>query len=199
MATSSLFETMTRQVEAECAGHLAKARAEAERILADARAKAVTSRDATLATARAEVDRLDVLWKQKTEAESVRLELAMENDAVEAVLEKVRAEMTRVAAGPEFPGLLSRLLDELIPAIPSGDDVELLGPAAHIEHIRQLIGTRGKQRIEVKASDQFQDGVAAQDRARTWRISNTLHGRFQHMEQAARKHCMTTLFGSKGR
>jgi vacuolar-type H+-ATPase subunit E/Vma4 len=199
MVSSALFETMTRQVEAECAGHLAKARAEAERILADARAKAAASREAALANARAEVQRLDTLWKQKAEAETVRLELTMEKDAVEAVLAEVRAQVARLASSAEFSAVLSRLLSELMPAVPGGGDVELVGPPAHVEHIRRWLSGHGAQGITVKESDQFRDGVAAQDRRQTWRISNTLHGRFERLEQAARKHCMTSLFGSRAR
>jgi vacuolar-type H+-ATPase subunit E/Vma4 len=199
MSATALFATMTRQVEAESADHLAKARADAERILADARAKAAASREATLAAARAEVDRLDTLWKQKAQAESTRLELAMENDAVEAVLAKVREDVTRLAAGAEFQQILSRLLEQLMPAISGEKDVELLGDEKQLAHIRQWLSSHGHGSLDVKASGQFWDGVAAQDRRQTWRVSNTLRGRFERLEQAARKHCMTALFGTRGR
>jgi len=195
MASPALFDTMTRQVEAECAGHLDKARAEAERILADARAKAAASRDAVLAAAEAEKSRLDSLWKQKGESESVRLELAMKNDAVEAVLAEVAKELRATTSGSGFPAILDSLLRELTAAAGSASNLQLLAPASHVEHVRGWLQKNGHGSVKVEGSSEFWDGVALQDPQRTYRISNTLTGRFARVEQAARKHCMTALFG----
>ena len=185
MSATALFETMTRQVEAESADHLAKARADAERIMADARTAAAASREATLAASRAEVDRLDTLWKQKAQAESV--------------LAKVREDIARLASGAEFQPVLTQLLEELIPAISGEKDVELLTAETHAGQVRQWLSGHGHAGMDVKASSQFWDGVAGQNRGQTWRVSNTLRGRFERLEQTARKHCMTALFGTRGR
>ncbi len=198
MASPALFETMARQVEAECAEHLAKARAEAERILTDARAKARASTEAALASAKAERDRLDTLWKQKGEAESVRLELSMKNDIVEALLAEVSAGIRRMATSPEFTKVIDRMLAELMAAVAGTSGVQILGPPAHVELIRAWLADHGHAGVKAEGSTEFWDGVAVQDPARTWRVSNTLSGRFARVDQAVRKHCMTTLFGSGG-
>jgi vacuolar-type H+-ATPase subunit E/Vma4 len=190
---------MTRQVEAECADHLAKARAEADRILRDAQAKAAASRDAVLAAARTEIDRLDTLWKQKTEAESVRLELTMEKETVEAALAEVQSEIRKIAAGPNFGRILEQLAREVVNAVGDVKGLEALGPETQIEAVKKWFASAGHAGVSVKGTAEFWDGVALQDPQRSYRISNTLTGRFARVEQAARKHCMTALFGSRGR
>ncbi len=189
---------MAQQVQADCDEHLAQARAEADRIMADARAKAEASREAALADARAEKERLDALWKQKAEAESIRLELAMKNEAVKAVLAEVQAGIRRLVDSPDFTGVLDRLLDELMDAAGDQGDIVVLGPPAQADHIKQWLADHGKQNVPVEGSQELWDGVAVQDPAKTYRISNTLTGRFERVEQDARKHCMTALFGSGG-
>ncbi len=195
MASPALFQTMTRQVEAECADHLGKARAEAERILADARTKAAASRQAVLAAAEAEKARLDSLWKQKAESESVRLELAMKNDAVEAVLAEVHRELRNATSGPGFGGIVDSLLGELMAAVGPSNDVRLLAPTSQSDRVRGWLERNGRGGVPVEDSPEFWDGVAIQDPQRSYRISNTLTGRFARVEQSARKHCMTALFG----
>lgn len=197
MASPALFETMTRQVEAECADHLSKARSEAERILADARAKANASRDAVLLHARAEVDRLDTLWKQKAESETVRLDLAMKNEAVEAVLAEVRKKLKQTVEGANFGGILDSLLSELMAAAGASKDITVLAPPSHVDRVRGWLEKNGRGGVKVEGSAEFWDGVAVQDPKRSYRISNTLTGRFARVEQSARKHCMTSLFGGK--
>lgn len=198
MASPALFETMTRQVEAECAEHLAKARAEADRILSDAHAKSRAAAETALAAAKAERDRLDGLWKQKAEAESVRLELAMKNDAVEAVLAAASAEVRQIASGPDFPRVLESLLAELMAAVAGEKSVQVLAAPNHAEFVKQWLGAHGHGDVTVTASPEFWDGVAVQNPSRTWRVSNTLTGRFGRVDQAVRKHCMTSLFGTGG-
>jgi vacuolar-type H+-ATPase subunit E/Vma4 len=197
MASPALFETMTRQVEAECADHLSKARAEAERILADARAKAAASREAVLKSARAEVDRLDTLWRQKAEGEAVRLDLAMKNDTVEAVLAEVQKKLRQTVEGANFGGILDSLLSELMAAAGTSKDIHVLAPMAQVDRVRSWLEKHGHAGVRVEGSAEFWDGVAVQDPKRSYRISNTLTGRFARVEQAARKHCMTSLFGGK--
>lgn len=198
MASPALFETMARQVEVECAQHTAKAKAESDRILSDAHAKARASGEAALASAKTERDRLDALWKQKAEAESVRLELAMKNDAVEAVLAEVSAGIKKVTASTEFPKILEDLLTELMAASGGAKDVQVLGPVAHVDQIKNWLAAHGHAGVKVEGSPEFWDGVAVQNPARTWRISNTLTGRFARVDQAVRKHCMMALFGAGG-
>jgi vacuolar-type H+-ATPase subunit E/Vma4 len=198
MASPALFETMSRQVEAECAEHLAAARADADRILADARAKARASTEAALAAAKAERERLDTLWRQKAEAEAVRIELSMRNEVGEAILVQVESEVKRLVSTPQFSTVIESLMAELMGAVRDEKDIHVLGPPAHIDFVRRWLANHGRAGVAVEASEEFWDGVAVQNSARTWRISNTLMGRFARVDQEVRKHFMTTLFGSKG-
>jgi len=195
---SALLETMAKQVEAECETHRAAAQSEADRIVQDARAKADAARDASLAHAQAERDRLDSLWQQKADTERIRLELEMKNDAVEAVLAEARDRIHRTIASPEFGGVLDALLDELMADAPDRGDLQVLAPPAHTDRVSSWLAEHGRSGVHVEGSEAFRDGVAVQDPARTFRISNTLTGRFALMEQEIRKHCMTTLFGDEG-
>lgn len=198
MASPALFETMSRQVEAECTQHLATARAEAERILADARAKARASSEAVSASAKAERERLDTLWRQKAEAETVRIELSMRREVGEAILAQVASDVRRLVSTPQFSSVLENLLTELMAAVSGEKDIQVLGPATQIDLVRQWLAGHGHTGVRVEGSEEFWDGVAVQNPARTWRISNTLMGRFARVDQDVRKHCMTTLFGPKG-
>lgn len=196
--TSPLFETMSAQIEAECGEHRAAAQAEADRIASEARAKADAARTAALAAAQAERDRLDSLWRQKGEAERIRLELAMKNDAVEAVLAEARAEIARAVASPEFGDVLDKLLAELMEEAPESGDLKVLAPPKYTDRVSSWLSENGRAGVDVEASQAFEDGVAVQDPGRTFRISNTLSGRFELMEQDIRKQCMTTLFDGGG-
>jgi len=141
---------------------------------------------------------LDALWKQKGVAESTRLELSMKNDAVEAVLAEVSAGIKRLVSGPDFPAVLERLLTELMSAVGNEKNVQVLGPVSHVDLVKSWLSSHGHAGVHVEGSPEFWDGVAVQDPARTWRMSNTLTGRFARTDQAVRKHCMTALFGAGG-
>ena len=122
----------------------------------------------------------------------------MKNEAVEAVLADVSRQVREIASGPAFGPILDSLLAELMGAAGSGDDMEVLAPEAHADHVRGWLERNGRGGLKVVGSREFWDGVAVQDAKRTYRISNTLTGRFGRVEQVARKHCMTALFGQGG-
>ena len=190
---SALLETMTAQVTEECDGNRAAAQQEAEAIRAEAERKSAAQRDATQSATDAEMDRLDERWRQMAHAEASRAGLVVKNDAVKAVMQKVESEIRRIVAGDDFPAVLDALLVSLDSEIQG--DVVLLGPAGHVGHIEAWLSSHGHEGISVEGSAELWDGVAVQDPAQTYRISNTLTGRYSRVEQDARRVCMVNLFG----
>ena len=196
MSTATLFDTMSLQVAERCESNLSEANREAEAISAEARAQSASLREATLNATRDEMAVLDERWRQKAEAEVVKAALVVKNEGVQEVLRVVEAEARAIVEGPEFPRILDALLAELM-AVAEGDIVAL-APEARVEHVRQWMAQNGHAQVPVEASPEFWDGVAIQDPRRTFRISNTLTGRFARVAEEARKICMTSLFDDVG-
>ena len=190
---SALLETMTAQVTEECDGNRATAQQEADAIKAEAESKSAARREATQSATDAEMKRLDERWRQMAHAEASRADLMVKNDAVIAVMKKVESEIHRIVDSGEFPAVLDALLASLATEIQG--DVVLIGPEGHVDHIKSWLSSNGHDGIAVEGSADFWDGVAIQDPAQTYRISNTLTGRYGRVEQDARRLCMINLFG----
>lgn len=195
MGDTSLFDTMARQVTEQCAGTLSEARQEAEAIQADARTKSNESWQSAMKTVDAELKLLEERWDQKARAEAAKAELAVQNEAVEAVLASVRVKIREAVEGPEFPQILKALLTEVMAVALEG--VVVLAPESQIGHVKKLLSENGHGSLPVEGSSAVWDGVAVQDKQKTFRISNTLSGRYARVEDGARKLCMVTLFGKR--
>lgn len=191
---SALLETMTAQVTEECEGNRAAAQQEADAIQAEAERKSAAQREATQSAIDAEMDRLDERWRQMAHAEASRADLVVKNDAVKAVMKKVESEIRRIVESNEFPAVLEALLASLATEIQG--DVVLIGPEGHADHIKAWLSSNGHAGVAVETSADLWDGVALQDPAQTYRISNTLTGRYGRVEQDARRLCMVNMFGS---
>lgn len=195
MKGTALFETMAQGVTARCDRMIGDARAEAEAIVNEARSKAAAQRDQTLASVNAEKAVLDERWRLKAEAEAIKAALAMQKSAVNAVLERVEEIIEETIAGPNFPAVLDALLAEVMQA--AEGDVVVLAPEAHADHVKQWLDTNGYGHLSVEGSRAMRDGVAVQDPSRSFRVSNTLYGRYARVEQETRRICMTGLFGTE--
>ena len=193
MGDSSLFDTMARQVSDRCESTLVEARREADAILEAARAKSKESRQDVMQATETEIKLLEERWIQKAQAEAAKAELSVQNEAVEAVLEALRAKIRAAVDGADFPSIIEALLTELMAEAPA--DVVVLAPESQVGHVEQLLAKNGHQGLPVEGSAVVWDGVAVQDKQRTFRISNTLSGRYARVEDGARKLCMVTLFG----
>jgi vacuolar-type H+-ATPase subunit E/Vma4 len=196
MKGSALADTMAKQVMAECESNLNQAQSEANDILEEAKSQAIAQRETAMTETEKVVRQLDTRWEQMAHAEASRAELSIKKEAVEAVMESVNAEINRLVGSPEFTSILDALLSTLMTAV-DGDAV-VLGPEAHVSHIQSWLSSNGHGSMEVKASDELWDGVALEDPKHTYRISNTLTGRYARLDQQARKICMQNLFGSGG-
>ncbi len=192
---ATVIESMSLQAAEQCESTRSEANREAEGIADKARAQSDALRDEALIATRHEMDALDELWRQKAEAEAAKAGLVMQNDAVRVVLDNVSEENHRIVASDEFPATLDVLLSELMAAAPA--DVVALAPPDHCGHVREWLANNRYEGVPVEGASSMWDGVAVQDRARTFRISNTLTGRFSRVEQQARRICMMALFGPK--
>lgn len=194
MKAEALFETMSRQVQEDCDQTTGAARTEAERILAEARDKSVARHASAMEAVQAEKELLDLRWLQKAETEISKANLAMKKDAVIAVFHKVREEVRRIAESPGYPGLLSVLLKEVL-AFAEGEIV-VLAPEKHVDYVGNWLKENGYDGVRVEGSTEMWHGIAVQDPGRTYRVSNTLVGRFARVEKESRKLCMTSLFSA---
>lgn len=192
MATATLFDTMAQQVAAQCDETRSAAQEQADALLSDARERATSTRTSTLKTLEAEMEAMDARWRQKAHTEAARAALAVQGEIVDAVLAKVEEEIRSIVGSKDFPKILDALLDELMRV--ASDDVVVLAPEAHLDHVREWLGKHDRIDTRVEASPDTWDGVAIQDARRTYRISNTLTRRYERVKEDARKVCMTTLF-----
>ena len=193
MKGSALFDTMSTGIAAQCEANLDSAREEAATIASEAIAKTAAQRESALSATQSEMSLLDERWRQKAEAEATKAALAMKKTAVNKVLGEVQDAIDRIVKGPTFPMVLDSLLAEVM-AI-AEDDVVVLAPEAQVEGVQQWLSSHGHGGLKVEGSAALRDGVAVQDPARTYRISNTLSGRYSRVELEIRKICMTGLFG----
>ena len=195
MKGTALLDTMARQVDEVYDGNLSAASESAEAILEEARQDCAALEEKTLASTAAEMDVLAERWRQKAEAEAAKAALVVQHDALHAVLEKVSEEIREIVSSDEFGPILDALLAELMADAPP--DVIALAPPDHLDRVKKWLASNGNDKVPVEGAPNRQDGVAIQDRDRTFRISNTLSGRFSRVEQEARKHCMMSLFGKQ--
>lgn len=193
MQAPPILELMTGQIASECEAKLSAAREQAAQLRDEARARAAKRRDDLMAAVEAEKAELDRRSKERAEAESEMVLLTTKDTVTDEILGRVKAELTAVANGPQFPAILEQLLTELLPEAPKGGVV--LVPAPHEAHCREWLANNGHAGLEVQPRRDLTDGVAVQDKAQTFRVTNTLSTRFEQLEASLRKYCVTELFG----
>lgn len=189
----ALLDTMAGQVEQRCQERLVKARKEAEAIVAAAREKAAKQRSETLDRTNREMERLAERARELA-ALQVDLEaLSMRHAVADEVLQSVHDELARIAEGPGFPAVLESLLAEVMRAAPP--QAEIVAPVGRGDVCRDWLNANGHAGLPISESAALKDGVAVQDPARTFRVTNSLSARFQILENQARQVCLGTLFG----
>lgn len=193
MQSPPLLELMTGQIAAECDAKLEAARANAERITSESRTRADKRRADLLAAVEQEVTDLKRRSRERVEAETEMVILTTKDTVTDELLGRVRKELAGRAASTDFSDVLSAFLAELMPQAPA--DGVVLVPAAHEAHCRQWLADNGHGDMEVQPRKELTDGVAVQDKAQTFRITNTLSARFQQLEAQLRKYCVAELFG----
>lgn len=193
MQSPPILELMSRQIASERDTKLAAAKSSADRIKADARTRADARRRDLLAAVEQELSELKRRSHERAEAETEMIVLTTKDTVTDELLGRARAELNRVAASPDFSGVLDALLAELVQDAPA--DGIVLVPVAHEAHCRAWLQENGHGDKEVLPQRDLIDGVAVQDKAHTFRITNTLSTRFQQLEPSLRKLCVAELFG----
>jgi vacuolar-type H+-ATPase subunit E/Vma4 len=194
MQAVPLLELMTRQVSQQREEILAKAQAQADVIAQQAQERAERRRTETLEAVDAEVRAASKRARERAEAAAHMVVMTTKDAIADEVLSNVRERLRRIAEGPEFPAVLRALLSELMAGAPGGDIV-VLAPSAHADQCRAWLSEMGRESVAVEVTASLRDGVALQDRARTFRITNTLSRRFDKREGDLRRHCLHELFG----
>jgi len=190
---AALFKTMAAGVAAECERLTAEARQEAERIVSEARQAAAQRGEAERARVQAELADLEKRAAATAKADGERDDLSMQHAVCDDVLDQVRDEARKIAESPDFPRVLNALMGEVLRESPP--DVMLQVPEAHLEHCREWLHLYSFDDVELEPSAELKDGVAVQDKARTFRIANTLTGRLTRLEGQARRDILSRLFG----
>lgn len=186
---------MTQQADAERAEVVANAQAEAERIAAKARDEGTATRERALRTAEAELSAAAQRGRERAEAEAHMLVLTTKDTIASEILSDAQAELAKVSSGPEFTPVLESLLAEVLEG--AGDDVVVLAPTAHVDTVKAWLEANGRGGLAVQPSPALKDGVAIQDAAKSYRVTNTLSTRFDRQESALRKLCLQQLFGGE--
>lgn len=192
---ASLFDTMNREADARREHILEEARAEAARIIADARQVAEESRTKALEEERLSAAAYREDARQRAQAEAERAIMTMRERVVDKILDTVHEELRAVAQSPGFPELLCRLLAEALEEAP--EDAVVLAPPAYAGACRHWLDANGRHGVPVEPEARLWDGIAVTNQARSYRLTNTLTGRFEKTRADARKAAIRRLFGEK--
>ncbi len=109
---------MTRETARRRDEILARARAEAERIVREARQRAEAGHAAAVAAVAAELDVLAQQGRERAEAEAARCVFVMKDGVIRKALEAARKRLVELTAQPAFRPSLERLLAEAFAAVP---------------------------------------------------------------------------------
>ena len=112
---------MTRETARRREEILAKARAEAERIVREARQRAEAGHASAVAVVAAELDVLAQQGRERAEAEAARGVFVMKDNVIRKALEAARKRLDELTAQPAFEPVLSRLLAEALAAAPEDE------------------------------------------------------------------------------
>ena len=116
MSTERLLDSMTRESARRRDEILAQARAEAERIVREARQRAAAAYASAVAVVAAELDVLAQQGRERAEADAARGVFVMKDGVIRKALEAARKRLEDLTAQPAFKPVLERLLAEAFAA-----------------------------------------------------------------------------------
>ncbi len=129
---------MTREAARRRDEIIARARAEAERIVREARQRAAAARTSAVASVAGELDILAQQGRERAEAEAARGVLVMKDAVIRKALDAARRRLDDLTAQPAFRPVLERLLAEALAAVPSEPEPEA---EPVLEPVFESIGT----------------------------------------------------------
>jgi vacuolar-type H+-ATPase subunit E/Vma4 len=191
--SGGLFDSMSAQVSQECEAEIARAREEAEAIIAAARDRCAVKREEILRHVRGEIAIEDRRAHLMAQAEADREVMSLHKSVKDDVLANAAAELQRIAESTEFGDIVEKLLAEAVTATDGAFVV--LAPLSQVSRCESWLKANGHSGVTVHAEAGLTDGIAVQDPAQTYRITNTLSSRLRLLDSEARKHCMSRLFG----
>ncbi|MFP4500490.1 MAG: V-type ATP synthase subunit E [Candidatus Hydrogenedentota bacterium] len=196
MDVSPLLELMTQQAAKERQERLAQAQAEADRLRQEAEQNARSQRDEAVSQLNAELEAEAQRAREHARASAKTQVLAARDTLADDLLSEVRAQLARLADGPDFAPVLEALLDELLEHAPA--EAIVLVPPAYEDQVLNWLTHRGKAHMRVQADPELTGGVAIHDPEGHSRLSNTLDLRMHKVENEARRLCRQMLFGKEG-
>lgn len=195
----ALFKSMSQQAEQACQANLSKAKSEAETIVANARVQAKRKHDETVQRLEAELNRAQAHARHMAQIAVERDTLSAKHAIAEDVLARSRQALADLAQSDAFAPVLEGLLATVIDACKqergSLDGMTVYVPNKHVAHIQNWLSQRGEGNVPVAADVSLSDGAAIQDAAQTYRVSHTLSGRLERLENKARSAALSKLFG----
>ena len=192
MEPTPLLEAMSQQVARDCEAIRDAARLDAERFEAEAKAAAEKRREDALAGLDGELGRAADQSRRRAEAEAHMVVLTAKDTVVDEIMGEIARDLAQIASREDFPAVLDALLAEVLADAPK--DAHVLVPAAHEDHCRRWLEEHGHAGATVVPSKDLVDGIAVQDEARTFRVTNTLSTRMAKQTDALRKRCLEILF-----
>ena len=130
---------MTRETARRREEILAQARAEAERIVREARQRAEAGHRSAVAVVASELDVLAQQGRERAEAEAARGVFVMKDNVIRKALEAARKRLDELTAQPAFRPVLERLLAEALETVPLDEPEPEPEPAPEPEF--ESIGT----------------------------------------------------------
>ena len=191
-----LLTALAQEARAQRDARLADARREADAHVEQTKRACAQRHAEALEAAQAAAQQEVTDTRQRAQAEAERRALVFEETVAEEILHGVAKSLASMADDPSFSGVLDALLGETLAQTPQG--ARLFAPPAHVAHCRQWLDGRERRDVEVVADEALADGVAVEDKARTFRITNTLSSRFKRVRNEARRLCLSILFGEGG-
>lgn len=192
MSGPALLDRMTALAAKRRDDLLASARAEAERVIAEAHRQVEARRHEAQLAARQTAEHTRARRLAQAEQQAEKEALTLRDRVVADVLDQARQRAMELADTPQFEPILKALVREVVRDAPQNAVLE--APAAHAARCRQWLDAWDHRGVRVETSTHLRDGVALRDEERTWRVLNTLTGRFDRVLGQARRLCMHRLF-----
>jgi len=201
MQGTPLAETITRQADQACQANLESAKAEKAAILDHARKASEKRRDDVLKSLAGNLAAQSEQARAMAQIAAERETISTRQGLTEEVLSQAKARIRQIAEsdafGPVLEGLSAQVLDACNADTGELTGVTVLVPPRHVDRIRTFLSNNGNGNVPVRAEADLLDGAAVQDDAQTFRISHTLSGRYERLENAARAISLKKLFGGE--
>jgi vacuolar-type H+-ATPase subunit E/Vma4 len=193
MERKGLLELMTQEASEERRRILNEAQRVSDSIVQEAERRASAKRSAALSALQGELDALARRSHDRSQVETARMQLAMQDEVVREVLERVRLHLCHVSEEPGFGRVLIELLRKAMGK--TDGNVRVLVPQTHGALCGKWLRDNAYAGATVEPTAAVSDGVILEGPRGTYRITHTLRSRFAKLELPARRIALEQLFG----